>query len=48
MRLEVGEVFDVDVEAEKDVLGVVGTGVFGTVGTKDGLWLESELKDFMD
>ena len=44
------EDFDVDIEVEKELLGVVGTGVFGVVVTKDGLvlMLEAELKDFID
>jgi hypothetical protein len=44
------EDFDVEVDAEKEVLGVVGTVVLGVVVTGDGfgLTLEVELKDFID
>jgi len=52
IRLGVAEVLgvDVDMEDEKEVLGVVGTGVLGTVGVIGGLGLVSgpEWKDFMD
>jgi hypothetical protein len=48
MREGVAEVFEVEVE--KEVLGVVGTGVLGVVGMEDGLilGLEANWKDFMD